>query len=254
MFYDQEANKTWVKYGWPTMTWQTGWGNKGGDGVGGKWGRLISRGRMDQKWETWRHFRVVGCLCLRKDCRWSQIRLIICDKSLLLLPTFWLTFLDPHMASGPCYLLGPWIPHCASTVTANYTHKSPPDILYEICPCQWLVGTKLSHSNRELCIGRTPLVGRRGNPHWNGFIKQSKGRVNCERSFLSGLILWSPRYCVVSWAQQEAGLRSHHQLHLPHPILSFLGRVNDILVSRPPPAQLNMHLMKGTVLSVHPKL
>ncbi len=55
MFYDQEANKTWVKYGWPTMTWQTGRGNKGETVSGESGGRLISRGRMDQKWINGRY-------------------------------------------------------------------------------------------------------------------------------------------------------------------------------------------------------
>ena len=37
-----------------------------------------------------------------------------------------------------------------------------PDILYEICPGQWLVETKLSHSNRELCALAGPRLSADG--------------------------------------------------------------------------------------------
>lgn len=129
-----------------------------------------------------------------------------------------------------------------------------PDILYEISPGQWLVGSKLSHSNRELCIGRTPLVGRRGNPHSNGLIKQSKGRVNGEKHFLSCLISWWRRYCALSSAQRGAGLRSPHQLHLPHP---FFLSCPELMIYRcagfPPPACWDIRLTRSADLSAHPK-
>lgn len=129
-----------------------------------------------------------------------------------------------------------------------------PDILYEICPGQWLVGTKLSHSNRELCIGWTPLVGRRGNPYSNGLIKQSKGRVNGEKHFFSCLISWLRRYCALSSAQQGVGLRSPHQLHLPHP---FFLSCPELMIywcaSFPPPAWRDIRLMKSRDLLAHPK-
>lgn len=129
-----------------------------------------------------------------------------------------------------------------------------PDILYEICPGQWLVGTKLSHSNRELCIGWTPLVGRRGNPYSNGLIKQSKGRVNGEKHFFSCLISWLRRYCALSSAQQGVGLRSPHQLHLPHP---FFLSCPELMIywcaSFPPPAWRDIRLMKSRYLLAHPK-
>lgn len=109
----------------------------------------------------------------------------------------WL-FVTTQQSSPCCPASGPWhgerSPLPAGTLTpplcchchAELHTQKPPDILYEICPCQWLVATKLSHSNRKVCTGRTPLVGRRGNPHWNALIKQSKGRVNCEKE----LSLW----------------------------------------------------------------
>lgn len=129
-----------------------------------------------------------------------------------------------------------------------------PDILYEICPGQWLVGTKLSHSNRELCIGWTLLVGRRGNPYSNGLIKQSKGRVNVEKQFFSCLISWLRRYCALSSAQQGVGLRSPHQLHLPHP---FFLSCTELMIywcaSFPPPAWRDIRLMKSTDPLAHPK-
>lgn len=112
-----------------------------------------------------------------------------------------------------------------------------PDILYEICPGQWLVETELSHSNRELCIGWTLLVGRRGNPYSNALIKQSKGRVNGEKHFFSCLISWLRRYCALSSAQRGAGLRSPHQLRLTHPFfLSCPELMIYWCVSFPPPS------------------
>lgn len=112
-----------------------------------------------------------------------------------------------------------------------------PDILYEICPGQWLVETELSHSNRELCIGWTLLVGRRGNPYSNALIKQSKGRVNGEKHFFSCLISWLRRYCAPSSAQRGAGLRSPHQLRLTHPFfLSCPELMIYWCVSFPPPS------------------
>lgn len=112
-----------------------------------------------------------------------------------------------------------------------------PDILYEICPGRWLVETELSHSNRELCIGRTLLVGRQGNPYSNALIKQSKGRVNGEKHFFSCLISWLRRYCAPSSARRGAGLRSPHQLHLTHPFfLSCPELMIYRCVSFPPPS------------------
>lgn len=55
MFYDQEANKIWVKYGCLTIKWQTDLGNKGETALGERGGRLISRGTMDKKWINRRH-------------------------------------------------------------------------------------------------------------------------------------------------------------------------------------------------------
>lgn len=100
--------------------------------------------------------------------------------------------------------------HCVSPTMA-------PDILYEICPCQWLVGTKLSHSNRELCVGQTPHVGRLGNPYSNGLIKQSKGRVNGEKRFLSRLNLMAAEILCFEQRPVGSGAKVPHQLHLPYP-------------------------------------
>lgn len=116
-----------------------------------------------------------------------------------------------------------------------------PDILYEICPGQWLVETELSHSNTELCIGRTLLVGRRGNPYSNALIKQSKGRVNGEKHFFSCLISWLRRYCAPSSAQWGAGLRSPHQLLLTHPFFLFCSELMIYWCASFPPPSMGRH-------------
>lgn len=129
-----------------------------------------------------------------------------------------------------------------------------PDILYEICLGQWLVGTKLSHSNRELCFGWTLLVGRQGNPYSHGLIKQSRGRVNGEKHFFSCLISWLRRYCALSSTQWGVGLRSPHQLHLPHPFFLSCPELMIYWCAHfPPPAWWDIRSVKSWDLLAHPK-
>lgn len=105
--------------------------------------------------------------------------------------------------------------------------------------------TELSHSNRELCIGWTLLVGRQGNPYSNALIKQSKGRVNGEKHFFSCLISWLRRYCALSSAQWGAGLRSPHQLRLTHPFFLSCPKLMIYWCASFPPPSMARHTSRG---------
>lgn len=166
---------------------------------------------------------------------------------------FWILSLTMllHHTNGPTTCWGVESP-IVLPLSRCVSPTIPPDILYEICPGQWLVGTKLSHSNRELCIGWTLLVGRRGNPYSNGLIKQSKGRVNGEKYFLSCLISWLWRYCALSSAQQGVGLRSLHHLRLTHPFFLSRSELMIILVRKLPSPSMDTH-MSHEKKRAHPK-